>query len=132
MSFITRAFDKLAPKIVDKIEKKIDNYEFYNSNKKKTYEKKEYFSGHPTEGLFASLPTINPRVLVGGNGHTGLVDMELITGTGSNSDPRGEPDSVKQIQSVNVPGFLINDRILTAAQQRAFNRDLTGIRQMQI
>lgn len=78
------------------------------------------------EGIWTSLPKINPRVLVGGNGYTGLIDLELIRDTGATWDPRGESEAVKKIKSVTIPGFLVNDRNITAAQQRAWTRDAQG------
>ena len=78
------------------------------------------------EGIWTSLPKINPRVLAGGNGYTGLIDLELIRNTGATWDPRGEAEAVKKIKSVTIPGFLVNDRNITAAQQRAWMRDAQG------
>lgn len=100
------------------------------------YHKKEYFTVESPDKsydeMWNSLPKVNPRVLLGGNGYTGLVDLELIRNTSASWDPRGEPDAVKDIQAVRVPGYLLNDRNLTAAQQRSWNREMQGDRQIQI
>ena len=110
--------------------------------KANTYQKREYFEEKTQapvttdvksmDGLWSSLPKINPRVLVGGNGYTGMIDDELIRDTNANWDPRGELDAIKKIQSVTIPGFLVNDRNLTAAQQRSWNREMEGDRPLSI
>jgi hypothetical protein len=98
------------------------------------YRKKEYYSApetntNNTNSMYSFLPAINPRVLFA---KRGLVDNEVMTGTSGSWDPRGEVDSVKRIQSVMIPGQLVNERALTAAQQRAENRDFTGDRTIQL
>ena len=102
------------------------------------YRKKEYYDApeksatKTQEAMWASLPKVNPRVLLGGHGASTLVDNELSSTTNSSWDPRGEHEAVKRIQSVVIPSMLQNDRMLTAAQQRSANRDLQGIKPNQV
>jgi hypothetical protein len=104
------------------------------------YTKKEYYGDYTgqtgqtktIDSMWSSLPKINPRVLASGNGFTGPIDIELIRDTNATWDPRGEPDAIKRLQEVTIPGFLMNDRSMTAAQQRSSNRDLQGNRAFQI
>lgn len=100
------------------------------------YEKKDYYTAPQApvktfDTMWTALPKINPRVLLGGHG-MGQVEQEIVTGTANSWDPRGEHESVKRIQAVVIPGQLVNDRAVTAAVQRAGNRDLTGIRTIQV
>jgi len=122
----------------DKVKNAFNSY-WYGAPSVETYSpyrKREYYTAPsaPTktfESMWKGLPKVNPRVLLSGHG-MGTVDNELISSTSNSWDPRGEHESVKKLQSVVIPGQLINDRAVTAAVQRAENRDLTGDRMIQI
>ena len=102
------------------------------------YAKKEYYSA-PSQSttktfdtMWSSLPKLNPRVMVPGNGMSYNIDNEIMTGTNASWDPRGEHESVKRLQMVRVPGQLVNDRALSAAVQRSENRDFQGMKPNQV
>lgn len=114
----------------------LTNRENFSSHSQQ-YTKKEYYSG-PTQNdvktqdkLWTNLPSINPLALVPGGGNSSQ-QSELIRGTTGSWDPRGEHASVRNIQQITIPGALIDDRIVYAAQQRAGNRDLVGRQFIQI
>lgn len=107
------------------------------------YRKKEYYSMPTQETAFAnrvrtvdsvweSLPKMNPLAFLPAQGLAPGASQEVIKGTRSSWDARGEHESVKRLMSTTILPNNVEDRIIAGVQQRSATRDLVGIKPMQI
>jgi hypothetical protein len=62
------------------------------------------------------------------HGQAAGAETNLVRRTGNSWDPRGEVQSVKDLQNVTLPGFMINTRQNDAAIERSMNRELQRMR----
>ena len=91
------------------------------------YAKREFLNV-PKDRSFESqweLPAVNPVLDVMSHGMEIGAPTNTVRRSAVSYDPRGEPDVIKGLKEVDVPNFLIDDRIYSAAVERSELRDIT-------
>lgn len=107
----------------------------YGDNYRRPYQKREYLSAQNDalankgyELQWEALPKTNPLVQTMSHGMESGVETSLMKRTGASWDVRGEAESIRNLQQVTLPGFLINERLNHAAVERSLNRELRADR----
>jgi hypothetical protein len=94
------------------------------------YVKREYMTG-PSEQTARGwetqweLPAVNPVLEVMSHGMEAGAPTNVVKRTAVSIDPRGEPDFIKSLASVDIPNFLMSDRVFSGAIERSELRNLT-------
>jgi hypothetical protein len=92
--------------------------------------KREYLTGPDQQAARGwetqwELPAVNPVLEVMSHGMEAGAPTNMVKRTSVSTDPRGEPDAIKNLTDVDLPNFLMNDRIYAGATERSDLRGLT-------